>query len=107
MKKIVVLLLLLSINLVSCQDDGGGKRVLINGNVDNIAAAVLAIVNGIEVDSDVTDIDGDFRLRVPSEFSNVQLQFETDGPVAETVISITPDSEVTFDVSLNETRRQQ
>ncbi len=100
MKKIGILILSLSIYLISCEDGGGGKRVLISGNVENIAATVLAIVNGIEVDSDETDADGDFRLRVPSEFSNVGLLFETGQFDAETIISITPDSEVTLDVSL-------
>ena len=100
MKKIGILILSLSIYLISCEDEGDEKRVLINGNVDNTTARVLAIIDGLEVDSDVTDNDGDFRLRVPSEFSDVELQFETDDFDAETEISITPDSEVTFDVSL-------
>ncbi|MDA2920223.1 hypothetical protein MYX76_12160 [Desulfobacterota bacterium AH_259_B03_O07] len=96
---IPVLLILLSINLISCDDDGA-KKITINGNVENATAEVTATVNGREVDRTATNSNGDFQIIVPNGFNDVLLRFVTlDFEVAR-IFKTTPDSKVNLVVSI-------
>ena len=65
------------------------------------AESILAIAfqEGAEVDSDTADEQGNFQLTIPRG-GNVTLRFETSAFTANTQITVTPDSEVTLNVSL-------
>lgn len=60
---------------------------------------VIAFQNGAEVDRDTTDTQGDFEITVPRG-GDVTLRFQTPTFTATTLITVTPESEVTLDVSL-------
>lgn len=94
---IVTLIFLVSI--VGCENDEG-KKILIRGNVDNTSATVEAIVNGELVDSDDTDANGNYRVRVSNNAERVELRFVTNTFNVGRVIQLTPDSQVIFDVSI-------
>ncbi|MBI2485803.1 MAG: hypothetical protein HYW01_02370 [Deltaproteobacteria bacterium] len=60
---------------------------------------VVAFQDGAEVDSDTADDHGNFQLTVPRG-GDVTLRFEASAFTANTLITVTPDSEVTLNVSL-------
>jgi hypothetical protein len=60
---------------------------------------VIAFQEGAEVDSDTADEQGNFQLTIPRG-GNLTLRFETSTSTATTQITVTPESEVTLDVSL-------
>jgi len=97
---IPVLLILLSLNLTSCEDDDGAKRITINGNVQNAAAEVIATINGGEVATTSTDVNGNFQIRVPNGFNDVLLRFITLNFEVARIFSVTPNSEINLVVSI-------
>lgn len=60
---------------------------------------VVAFQDGAEVDSDTANDQGNFQLTVPGG-GGVTLRFETSSFTANTLITVTPDSTVTLDLSL-------
>jgi hypothetical protein len=94
-----ILTLLFLVSFVGCENDES-KKIIIKGNVDNTAATVEAIVNGQVVDSDDTDANGNYQLKVSNNAASVQLRFVTNTFNVGRVIQLTPDSQVIFDVSI-------
>jgi hypothetical protein len=60
---------------------------------------IVAFQDGAEVDSDTADVQGDFQIAVPRG-GDVTLRFETSSFSTSTLITVTPDSEVTLGVAL-------
>lgn len=84
---------------MACENDES-KKIVISGNIDNASATVEAVVNGQLVDSDDTDADGNYRVRVSNNADRVELRFITNAFNVGRVIQLTQDSEVIFDVSI-------
>lgn len=103
----LALILAISAAFMGCADNNEATRegqTVIDGNVEvegsfdeNIL--VIALQNGAQVDSADADDEGDFQLAVPRG-GDVTLRFETSAFTALTSISVTPDSDVTLDLSI-------
>ena len=94
-----ILTLIFFVSILGCENDEG-KKIEIKGNVQNTSATVEALVNGQLVDSDDTDSNGNYRVRVSNNANSVELRFITNTFNVGRVIPLTPDSEVIFDVSI-------
>lgn len=64
-----------------------------------VVIQVTAFQDGAEVDSDTADAEGNFQLTIP-EGGIVTLRFETGTFTVNEQIGVTPNSEVTLDISL-------
>jgi hypothetical protein len=112
-KVILVLpvLLALAISLGSCVDfntggGGGSGKSTVNGNVADVidgsdvsGIKVTAIRNGKKADSDTTDSQGNFKLRVKK--GDITLQFETSTFNVSREITVTKKSTVILVVVLD------
>ena len=104
-------LLAISISLCSCidfntGDSGGSGKSTINGNVADVTDGsdvsgikVTAIRNGKKADSDTTDSQGNFKLRVKQ--GDITLQFETSAFNVSREITVTKKSTVNLVVVLD------
>ena len=104
-------LLALAISFGSCidfntGDSGGSGKSTINGNVADVTDGsdvsgikVTAIRNGKKADSDTTDSQGNFKLRVKQ--GDITLQFETSAFNVSREITVTKKSTVNLVVVLD------
>ena len=92
---------------INCGNSGGADKSIINGTVVDVIGGpgvsgikVIAKRNGEKVASDTTNSDGEFKLKVRE--GDITLLFEILGEVTVgRVFTITEDSEVFLDVSLD------
>jgi len=97
---------------VNCGNDGGADKSIINGTVVDVIGGpgvsgikVIAERNGERVASDTTNSEGEFKLKVRE--GDITLLFEIlDAVTVGRVFTITEDSEVFLDVSLDLVQKQ-